>query len=68
MAAPGWILGERGDAVHDLKLLKAASEKAPESTGVRCPWAAALAKSGDHAGSIRRSLSNFFTFFICRAP
>jgi putative PEP-CTERM system TPR-repeat lipoprotein len=53
----GWILVEQGDTARGLKLLRAASEKAPEATGIRYHWAAALAKSGDRAGA-RRELAD----------
>jgi len=56
----GWILVEQGDAARGLKLLKAASEKAPASTGIRYHWAAALAKSGDRAAA-RRELGDLLT-------
>jgi len=56
----GWILVEQGDAARALKLLKAASEKAPAATGIRFHWAAALAKSGDKAGA-RRELGDLLT-------
>jgi predicted Zn-dependent protease len=56
----GWILVEQGDIARALKLLKAASEKAPTATGIRYHWAAALAKSGDKA-SARRELGDLLT-------
>ena len=56
----GWILVEQGDIARALKLLKAASEKAPAATGIRYHWAAALAKSGDRAGA-RRELGDLLT-------
>ena len=56
----GWILVEQGDAARGLNLLKAASEKAPESTGIRYHLAAALAKSGDKAAA-RRELGDLLT-------
>jgi putative PEP-CTERM system TPR-repeat lipoprotein len=56
----GWILVEQGDIARGLKLLKAASEKAPAATGIRYHWAAALAKSGDRAGA-RRELGELLT-------
>jgi len=56
----GWILVEQGDTARGLKLLKAASEKAPASTSIRYHWAAALAKSGDKAGA-RRELADLLT-------
>jgi putative PEP-CTERM system TPR-repeat lipoprotein len=56
----GWILVEQGDTARALKLLKAASDKAPAATGIRYHWAAALAKSGDKAGA-RRELGDLLT-------